>query len=61
MYMSEMIEERKGSEKVQRHDLLSNLVEANDENLDAINLANSELIGILGLVLKRLKHDPLLF
>ena len=48
MYMSEMIEERQNSEKVQRHDLLSNLLAANDENLDVTNLTTSEIIGVFG-------------
>ena len=48
MYMSEMIEERQNSEKVQRHDLLSNLLAANDENLDVTNLTKSEIIGVFG-------------
>ena len=42
IYMSAMIEERKGSEKVQRHDLFGNLIGANDENLD---VANDEIKG----------------
>ncbi|KAF8804431.1 cytochrome P450 [Phlegmacium glaucopus] len=45
MYMSEMIKERQNSEKVERHDLFSNLLAANDEDLDVINLTESELIG----------------
>jgi len=45
MYMSEMIRERQNSEKVERHDLFSNLLAANDEDMDIINLTENELIG----------------
>jgi len=47
MYMSEMIEERQNPEREQRHDLLSNLLAANDENLDVTNLTKSELIAVI--------------
>lgn len=46
MYMSEMIKERQNSEKVERHDLFSNLLEANNGDMDAIKLTESELIGV---------------
>ena len=46
MYMSEMIEQRQISEKGQRHDLFSNFLAANDEDLDVTNLTKSELIGL---------------
>ena len=46
MYMSEMIRERQNSEKVERHDLFSNLLAANDEDMDIVNLTESELIGV---------------
>ena len=49
MYMSEMIRERQISEKVERHDLFSNLLAANDEDMDIRNLTESELIGVLCL------------
>ena len=44
--MSEMIKERQNSEKVERHDLFSNLLEANNGDMDAIKLTESELIGV---------------
>jgi cytochrome P450 len=43
--MTEMIRERQASEKIERHDLFSQLLEANDNNLDATTLTESELIG----------------
>lgn len=43
--MTEMIRERQAAEKVERHDLFSQLLEANDNNLDATTLTESELIG----------------
>ena len=46
MYMSEMIRERKNSEKVERHDLFSNLLAANDEDMDIVNLTENELMGV---------------
>ena len=46
MYMSEMIRERQISEKVERHDLFSNLLAANDEDMDIVNLTESEIIGV---------------
>ena len=46
MYMSEMIKERQNSEEVERYDLFSNLLAANDEDADLINLTESELIGM---------------
>ena len=42
--MSEMIDERQNS-NIERHDLFSNLIAANDENMDMINLTKSEIIG----------------
>ncbi|KAF8967870.1 cytochrome P450 [Flammula alnicola] len=44
-YMAEMIQERQRAEKVQRHDLFSSLLEANDDSLDVTALTESELIG----------------
>ncbi|KAF8161202.1 cytochrome P450 [Crassisporium funariophilum] len=44
-YMSEMIQERQSSEKLDRHDLFTNLLEANDDGSDTTNLTESELIG----------------
>lgn len=44
--MSEMIKEWQNSEKVKRHDLFSSLLAANDEDMDIINLTESELIGV---------------
>ena len=46
MYMSEMIKEQQNSEKVGRHDLFSNLLAANNEDMDTTNLTESELIGM---------------
>ena len=45
MYITEMIRERElGVEKSERHDLLSNLLEANDHDADLVALTDSELI-----------------
>lgn len=44
-YMTEMIHERQAAEKIERHDLFSQLLEANDNNLDVTALTESELIG----------------
>jgi cytochrome P450 len=44
-YMSEMIHVRQNAEKVERHDLFSSLLEANDHTLDITTLTESELIG----------------
>ncbi|PPR07141.1 hypothetical protein CVT24_010512 [Panaeolus cyanescens] len=45
-YMSEMIQERLHSEKVQRNDLFSSLLEANDQGFDNTEILNEEeLIG----------------
>ena len=41
-----MIEQRQNSERGQRHDLFSNLLEANDEDLDVTNLTEREIIGL---------------
>ena len=57
MYMSEMIRERQNSEKVERHDLFSNLLAANDEDMDIVNLTESELIGASWILSKWLKLD----
>ena len=57
-YMSEMIEERQNSNKEQRHDLFSNLLSANDEDLDVTNLTKRELMGMLWFFLKWLDIDP---
>lgn len=43
--MVEMIRDRQKAEKVERHDLFSSLLAANDHTLDASTLAESELIG----------------
>ncbi|KAF8161203.1 cytochrome P450 [Crassisporium funariophilum] len=45
LYMSEMIHDRQKTEKMDRHDLFSSLLEANDHNLDASTLTEDELIG----------------
>lgn len=45
MYIAEMIHERESAvEKSDRHDLLSNLLEANDHDADRVALTESELI-----------------
>ncbi|KAF8183648.1 cytochrome P450 [Pholiota molesta] len=45
-YVTEMICERQAAaEKIERHDLFSQLLEANDNNLGATTLTESELIG----------------
>ena len=45
MYIAEMIRERESAvEKSERHDLLSNLLEANDHDADLVALTESELI-----------------
>ena len=45
MYIAEMIHERESAvEKAERHDLLSNLLEANDHDADRVALTESELI-----------------
>jgi hypothetical protein len=41
-----MIHERQNSEKVERHDLFSSLLEANNDSLGSGVLTESELIGI---------------
>lgn len=43
--MVEMIRDRQKAEKVERHDLFSSLLAANDHTLDASTLTESELIG----------------
>lgn len=48
MHMSEMIDERQNSNIEQRHDVFSNLIAANDENVDMTNLTKSEIIGAFG-------------
>ena len=45
MYMSEMIDERQNADKEQRHDVFSNLLAANDENMD-MTLTKREIIGV---------------
>jgi cytochrome P450 len=44
-YMMEMITERQNSEKVERCDLLSSLLEANTNGLEVKNLTDAELMG----------------
>jgi hypothetical protein len=43
--MVEMIHERQSGEKVERHDLLGNLLAANDENTGSNVLTEDEIIG----------------
>ena len=45
MYIAEMIHERESAvEKSERHDLLTNLLQANDHDADRVALTESELI-----------------
>jgi cytochrome P450 len=45
-YMAAMIHERQNAEKVERHDLFSSLLEANNDSLGSGVLTESELIGM---------------
>ena len=46
--MAEMIRERQAVvDKVERHDLLSSLLEANDHDLDLETLSEDEIISML--------------
>jgi len=45
--MVEMIRDRQTTDKVERHDLFNNLLEANNNDLDVTALTESELIGML--------------
>ena len=58
MYMSEMIEGRQNPDKLQRHDLFSNLLAANDDGGEVINLTESEIIGVFDSLLKWSELDP---
>jgi hypothetical protein len=51
--MLEMIVERQKSEKVERNDLLSNLLEANASDLEGTSLTETDLMGIRGFVHER--------
>ena len=53
MYMSEMIDERQHSGQEQRHDLFSNLLATNDENIDTTNLTKSEIMGVFDFFVRR--------
>ncbi|KAG5637047.1 hypothetical protein H0H81_005998 [Sphagnurus paluster] len=46
-YMLEMIEARQSYEKVERHDLFSRLLDANDPHSGDAKLTTSELIGMV--------------
>ena len=48
--MSEMIDERQNSNLEERHDVFSNFIAANDENVDMTNLTKSEIIGALWIL-----------
>ena len=50
--MSEMVEERLASEKVERHDLFSSLLASNSPEFDASTLTEEELIGVLPLIVR---------
>lgn len=43
--MSEMIDERQNS-NIERHDVFSNFIAANNENVDMTNLTKIEIIGM---------------
>jgi cytochrome P450 len=43
-HIAEMIHEHQAEEKAERHDLLSQFLEANDNNFDLTALTESELI-----------------
>uniref|UniRef100_A0A8H7XL65 Cytochrome P450 n=1 Tax=Psilocybe cubensis TaxID=181762 RepID=A0A8H7XL65_PSICU len=45
VYMAEMVQERTASEKAERHDLFTNLLEANNDDSDGVRLTSDELIG----------------
>lgn len=47
MYMSEMIDERQKS-NIERHDVFSNFIAANNENVDTTDLTKNEIIGAWG-------------
>ena len=52
MYITEMIRERElAVEKSERHDLLSNLLEANDHDADLVVLTDGELICMFTYIL----------
>lgn len=46
LYMKKMVRERQNDEKVERDDLLSSLLAANDHDLDGSTLSEDELIGM---------------
>lgn len=48
--MSEMIQERRTSEKIERFDLFSSLLEASNEDETGAGLTESELIGIYNAI-----------
>ena len=49
MYMSEMVDERQNNPNIEeRHDVFSNLIAANDDNVEMTTLAKSEIIGAFG-------------
>ena len=48
--MSEMVDERQDS-NVEHHDVFSNLIAANDENVDMSNLTKNEIIGACGFLI----------
>ncbi|PPQ89474.1 hypothetical protein CVT25_012000 [Psilocybe cyanescens] len=45
VYMAEMVQDRITSEKIERHDLFTNLLEANNDDSDGIRLTTDELLG----------------
>jgi len=40
-----MVHERQRAEQVQRHDLFSNLLAANDQSFDVATLTEDEIVG----------------
>jgi cytochrome P450 len=49
--MAEMIRERQAAiDKMERHDLLSSLMEANDLDLDVETLSENEIISVLSIL-----------
>lgn len=57
MYIAEMIHERESAvEKSDRHDLLSNLLEANDHDADRVALTESELICMYHILILQFQN-----
>ena len=54
MYMSDMIDERQKS-NIERHDVFSNFIAANNENVDLTNLTKSEIIGACSFFVSKIR------